>query len=204
MPRSTIVALYLALIAFSPQASGQEKTVILFGAAHSSKAVMQRCYPGLRVIPYSEGEQAWPQLVKEINGAPGRKYVVAGHSSASVFAERVGRKITRPAQMRLVLLDGYGANDVQRRVETDCWYARGPQGQESLNASSMKRQGGACNQRLSRTYALKAEHCRTSWCLHFALVNRNAPAELAVGSWASRGYENCRPFLDWIDPPQDR
>jgi|GEM_PF-6139575 len=171
--------------------------VVLFGAAYTTKAGMDACNSRIRNIPWAEAEATVPKLAAEINANPEQAYVIAGHSSAAAHAEHVALKVKNPDQIKLVLLDGYGHEGVQKKVHTTCWYGVDGRGGESLNAGTMK---AVCKQARSHIETYKAPHCAGLWCLHFALVNEAAPADLRAGTWARRGYENCRGNAKWTNP----
>jgi len=166
--------------------------VILFGGVGSATSSMAKCFPGFLVYSNDEAEGKLDEILREIDSHPGQKYIVAGHSSGAVHAERVGRKVRNPDQIKLVLLDGYGDEKVQDRVkDSSCWYAmRGNSG--SLNSESMKK---ICKH--PKKY--EDDHCNTAWCLHFSLVNSNAPADLRQGTFRAQGYANCKANLRWVN-----
>lgn len=169
--------------------------VVLFGAEASSQRGMDSCGGNIRNIPWANGRQMVDVIAREINANPSQEWVIAGHSSASVNAEHVALKVKNPNQIKLVLLDGYGHNGVQEKVDTTCWYGVNSRGGLSLNASTMK---SVCTRARSHLKAYTAPQCGGQWCSHFSLVNKNAPADLVTNNWGSRGYENCRANTAWI------
>ena len=184
--------------------------VIFFGGFRATAAQMKCWADGVTIpnadvtaIPYPAGATykqnraiermgMYQSLKKEIQANPNRKFEVAGHSSGSQYANQLVEWMLQngvPAEnIHLVNLDGFRAPpSLQSKVKTDCWSASSGRLQSNNFKSECKR--------------FQAPTCRTQWCLHFSLVNKEAPSNLQGGSdFVQRGYDkkNCQTNVDWI------
>jgi basic membrane lipoprotein Med (substrate-binding protein (PBP1-ABC) superfamily) len=115
---------------------------------------------------------------------------IVGHSSGCAIANAVDRGLKDHANVVLVALDGFGPDRKQlARSSTQVWAAE-CDGVTSRNYKALK---GAVGGRL-KVYT--ASSCKTSWALHFSLVNA-AANDSAVQSIAT-GYAQCRANLVWL------
>ena len=115
---------------------------------------------------------------------------IVGHSSGCAIANSVDRKLKDHSRVVLVSLDGFVPDSKQRaRMNTQVWAAE-CQGRKSRNYAGSK---GVVGGRL-KVYS--ATNCKTSWALHFSLVNAGAN-DAAVKSIAT-GYARCRANLIWM------
>lgn len=212
-PKQIVMAVLLLLTA--PAAFGEPVEVVFFGGHASTPAQMQCWEKGARAengsrsddnfrgIAYPagahysqqaalEGSRAEVQkIVDEINSHPTKRYVIAGHSSGAAISNRVASLVKNPRQIDLVNLDGFAPSSaLQERVgSSTCWYAVNPAlARSSLNASSMR----GCRS----SAKIQSSSCVTPMCLHFALVNKGAPAQLR--NYRAEGYTSCRTNLDWL------
>lgn len=140
----------------------------------------------------------------QIKSSPNRAFVVVGHSSGGGVAAAVveqaggGRK-----NVRLIILDdgirtfkpppGF---DPARQVE--CWSA--------VDGSVAALVRGPTRASCKNYRELRSSSCRTPYCLHFALVNLNAPADLSrdtafvvSANGTTGGYRNLKVNLSWLD-----
>lgn len=144
-------------------------------------------------------------IAGQIKATPNRTFVVVGHSSGGGVAAAVvqeaggGRK-----NVRLIVLDDGIANnfkpppgfDTARQVE--CWSAVSG----SLGSLDRVPTRASCK----NYHEMRASSCRTPFCLHFALVNLNAPPDLnkdtafvVAPNGTTGGYRNLRVNLSWLD-----
>ncbi|MGZ3742019.1 MAG: hypothetical protein ACXVB9_21770 [Bdellovibrionota bacterium] len=186
---------------------------VIFVGGYRATAAQMRCWeagaskaatPGVfqfRGIPYpanagSSAEEAVAgaaatikEILREINAHPGRRYIIAGHSSGAAIANNIAVRASHPSRIRQGILDGF----VSPRVENStCWGAIGADGKTSRNYTAEVTCGAGF-----RVY--QDQHCGadSAWCLHFSLVNKSAPANLA--DYAVHGYDGCDSNLDWLN-----
>lgn len=211
--------MFLALLVALAQNAQAVTHVVYFGGYAATAPQMQCWQQGAEAQPefasYSFEAHAYPAgagadkasaiqkgartiaaVVAEIDNNPGVHFVVAGHSSGAALSDRVAELVKNPAQIELVALDGFAPSPaLQKRVNSRCIYAYSTsvKGLASLNAASMQN-----NCMVSHAYA--DAHCRTSWCLHFSLVNEVAPPNLSASTFKAHGYDGCRTNLSWLKP----
>ncbi|MGZ3710390.1 MAG: hypothetical protein ACXVBE_01485 [Bdellovibrionota bacterium] len=194
-PFSICTKFFLACLAFSLANEAMAgPSIFLFGGATSTKSQVQGCYPAAKVeafgYPPAGGEMG--RVIATINANPDRKFIVAGHSSGAKYANRVASQVKNPSRITLVDLDGYAPRSVPKAVHRVCWKAVNGSKLASRNAPSMA-QSNNCE--VVKTYT--SATCKTRWCLHFALVNKNVPGNLNDRSWITQGYKSCSANLDW-------
>ena len=184
--------------------------IVYFGGYGSTSANMKCWADGIpesegqiSVLPYPVGAssgrnrdiektRAYQDLQKFIRENPNQSFKVGGHSSGSQYANQLVEWMLRvgvsPKNIELSNLDGFRASESLRsKVKWKCWSATN--GRIYSNNYS------------SDCQLYKAPHCQTKWCLHFSLVNKTAPKDLAGGSdFIRRGYDkkNCQSNLVWI------
>ena len=214
--RSRRVFIVLISLLWSGSAHA-DANVILFGGYAASRAQMDCWEKGARQnpafqgyffrgIPYpsksanvstavNDGASVIRKLADEINRNRGTRYIIAGHSSGAALANRTAEMVKDPSRIVLVDLDGYPASaSLQQKVQTTCWYAVNSRtGLPSRNAASMKQ--------CVRSAFHSNTTCNTDWCLHFALVNTKAPANLG-SDFKKNGYNGCGTNLDWLHQNQ--
>lgn len=209
------IFIFAILITSSFNAFADTVEVVFFGG-HASSPEQMRCWEkgaraessrqhdyNFRGVAYPAGAHYSRQaalsgsraevqrLVNEINANPNKRYVIAGHSSGAAISNQVASLVKNPRQIDLINLDGFApSRELQDRVgSSKCWYAVNPgSGGTSLNAGSMR----GCRNSAKVTSAT----CRTSMCLHFAMVNSGAPATLS--NYRKDGYNSCRTNLEWL------
>lgn len=191
------IALFLFLV-FAPLCeAGELPIVYLFGGVASQKKQMDRCTgQQFRNIPISRGSAGVNEVLKEIKSHPDQRYVVAGHSSGAKFSKRLGWKLKGRdnKNVRIISLDGYAPDGLNRFVRTQCWIATNGGRKRSINAKYMS------VDRCGEVKRYEAPHCKTGWCLHFSLVNIRAPVYLNGSTFASDGYSKCVANTAWANP----
>lgn len=180
---------------FSLSVFAADKPIVyLFGGVGATAEAMNTCGNDFRNIGYEEGLAQVKKIVKEINAHPDQKYIIAGHSSGAAYANSVAAGVKNSDQIKLVDLDGYAPIGLQERLKNSvCWYAENGRGDYSKNADSMR-------ENCRHVKVFRAPHCKTSWCLHFALVNQRTPANLVGKTFRAHGYDNCVTNLEWTQP----
>jgi hypothetical protein len=186
------------VLAFSlvPLFAMAEAKVIFFGGATSQTKVLESCFPGFRNSGYSPGAGV-AAAIQEINAHPDQQYLIVGHSSGAANANRTamgrggGKKSTplvNPSRITVIDLDGEAPIAVPKSIKRVCWNAAGGKSGklQSPNYSVMTTSNGC-----GEVHTYKDAHCSSSWCLHFSLVNPNAPADLrngvCKGKWVKVG-----------------
>jgi alpha-beta hydrolase superfamily lysophospholipase len=130
------------------------------------------------------------KAVSSITSSGADRIVIVGHSSGCAIANAVDHALADHDKVSLVALDGFAPDRAQlARPGTQVWAAE-CNGVESRNHASLKGVVG------SRLKIYKATGCRSSWALHFSLVNA-AASDASVKSIAT-GYVNCRANLMWL------
>ena len=115
---------------------------------------------------------------------------IVGHSSGCAIANAVDSSLKDHKNVRLVALDGFAPGRHQlARVDTQVWAATCGN-EKSRNYTALKKAVG------SRLQVYAATDCKTSWALHFSLVNAAASDRL-VKNIAS-GYAQCKANLMWL------
>ena len=145
----------------------------------------------------SGGSATLRKLAAEINAHPGKRYVIAGHSSGAALSNRLAELVDDPKRIDLVNLDGFAPSaQLQKKVGSSvCWYAKGANGLMSRNAGSMK-----SNCKVSK--AVRNNNCTSAWCLHFGVINNKVPGNLSGATFRSQGYRGCDSNTDWL-PAKD-
>jgi hypothetical protein len=190
------------VVLFGGYASSNQQMLCWAGGAKTNSSYSGYDFKGVAYPPgagasrdaaVSAGRSRINMLVNDINAHPGRKYIIAGHSSGAALANEAARLVRDPSQIELVDLDGFRAsNAIQRRVRTTCVYAVNQSGLPSRNAPSME----SC----ARPKMYRDHHCKTKWCLHFSVVNTVAPANLSSSTFKRDGYKGCGTNLSWLRP----
>lgn len=175
--------------------------VVLFGGVGSTPAAMAPCYPHYLTLSESQTPDQYIQcLATQIDQSVGDQFIVAGHSSGTVFAEKLAKRVVHKEKIRLVRLDGYGDPGAQKGVKTTCWYAENPDLHlKGPNAGSMLN-SSICPQP-AHTY--KTAHCRTPLCLHLAMINENVPPDIQRNDQVIPSFKQCAGNMSWVneDPP---
>ena len=184
------------LLLVAPIARASDNKIFLFGGVASRKAEISSCYRDPRYTNFGyPAEDQVAKVVAEINNHPDKAYTIAGHSSGAQYANMVAQQVENPERITLVDLDGFAPRNVPAAVKRVCWKAVNGKGLSSRNAGSMTA-GNNCQ--IVKTHLAPA--CRTKWCLHFSLVNPNAPEDLNSATWRTHGYRDCTPNLEWLEP----
>jgi hypothetical protein len=115
---------------------------------------------------------------------------LVGHSSGCAIANAVDRGLKDHSKIVLVALDGFAPDRNQlARPGTQVWAAE-CDGVKSRNYNALKKVVGG------QLKVYPATNCKTSWALHFSLVN-SAANDKAVTSIRT-GYAGCRANLAWM------
>ncbi len=142
-------------------------------------------------------------VADRLRAMPGRRIVVAGHSSGAALAVSTVSRVGQGDRIKLISLDA--GIDTERPpdpgffpiTDLECWSA----------ASGNERSHGygraetLCRDRF---FVLRTTGCSTPVCLHYALVNRRPPADLtfkqsrALTDGISGGYADFSVNLDWL------
>lgn len=195
--------------------TADETEVIYFGGYGATQAQMD-CWAGgakslnynITALPYPSGAPAgynraiertskYQRLLQQIKAHPNKKYKVGGHSSGSQYANNLVQWMLNngvpAANIELSNLDGFKApSNLRSKVKWQCWSATNGR----INSNNYS----------SECKILKTTRCQTKWCLHFMLVNSEAPNNLSGGGdFIRRGYakNNCQSPTDWIDSTPD-
>jgi pimeloyl-ACP methyl ester carboxylesterase len=139
-----------------------------------------------------------------IADSPNQPFIIVGHSSGAALAAAVVERIRDRRNVRLVILDdGVDEGFTPPRgfnllTQVECWSV--------ANGSLSSFNRGATMAFCRNYHELLARGCRTDVCLHFAIVNLNAPPDLnddtafATGrSGGTGGYQNLKVNLSWLD-----
>lgn len=161
---------------------------IYFGGVGAQSKITKGCYPQLNNYGYPVSGASLAALITKINKDPNAKFTLVGHSSGARYSNYLAARVKNPGRITVVALDGFAPRGLPKAVNTVCWKANNGRGVSSRNAGSMAK-GNGC--KIVKTQV--AKRCETPWCLHFALVNTNAPARLNGGNFISSGYNSCRP-----------
>jgi hypothetical protein len=135
---------------------------------------------------------------------PSRTFIVVGHSSGGGLAAAVVESVPNGRNVRMVILDD-GVDDgftpppnFDPAKQVECWSTVNSR-LESFNHDDTK---DFC----SNYHELRAESCRTAYCLHFAILNRTPAPDLSQATaftlnktGVSGGYQNLRINLGWLD-----
>ncbi len=134
------------------------------------------------------------KAVAAIKASKADKIYIVGHSSGCANANAVDKALKDTSKVKLVALDGFAPEKVQRdRSNTQVWAA--------VNGAFISRNHkdlkDLLGNKLEEFHARK--DCTTKWALHFSLVNANAsdsvvkepPHHLATG------YAQCKANLCW-------
>lgn len=211
--------LVVAMVVPSASARAQQPaTVVFFGgyqASASDVASWRNAAQGhprygsefrFEAVPYPSGASAREssavekgrgtieRYARRIADEPGRQWVVVGHSSGAALAAAVVERVRDPGRILLIILDdgidtGFrppSGFDPDRQMA--CWSA------VNARLASFNRDA---TRRLCRNYReIERADCSTRMCLHFKLVNDNAPSGLAR---PVAGYVQVSPFLEWLE-----
>jgi hypothetical protein len=211
-----MIKLYLLSFLLSVHAAAAEPTTLFyFGGFGATQAQVNQWKEGassigiVHVYPYPAGANSSAEsavavgrasildAVNKINALESGRIVVVGHSSGSALSKAVARQVQDPQKIELVSLDGFfiDAGLRSRVKKASCWYAENRvTGLQSNNAGSMRGNCGSSAKKYNDN-----SHCRAQWCLHFSLVNKNAPADLGGGGdFMRRGYLNNVSNLEWL------
>lgn len=195
----------------APEESAANTEVIYFGGYGATDAQVT-CWAGgvkgssenVTAIQYPPGAPSglnraverlpkYKKLLQDIKANPNRKFKVAGHSSGSQYANNLVEWMldngVPAANIELSNLDGFKASSSLRaKVKWQCWSATNGR----INSNNYS----------TECKILKTNRCQTKWCLHFMLVNSEAPNDLSGGGdFIRRGYarSNCQSPRDWIE-----
>lgn len=167
---------------------------VFVGGVGSQSSTLRACFPGMQTFGLSDAQERVSTIAASLNQllAAGEKVKIVGHSTGATVAEHIALKIKPEyrANIELVELDGIGSLKTQLAIpNSSCWYAVGKSGARSRNASSMVQ--------CKHPHPISNNTCHTQWCLHFALVNPNVPANLNGGTFRYQGYSGCGGSIGW-------
>ena len=141
------------------------------------------------VSTFTKGGQ-FASAVAAIQGSGADLIYLVGHSSGCAIANAVDRGLKDHSKVVLVALDGFGPDGKQlARANTQVWGAKCGDAR-SMHYEKLKKLAGA------QFHDYEATNCKTSWALHFSLVN--AGARDGVVKNIATGYANCRANLAWL------
>lgn len=127
--------------------------------------------------------------VSRITSSTADKIYIVGHSSGCAIANDVDNALPPSDKVSLVALDGFAPSGRQLlRPSTQVWAAVCG-GVKSRNHDSLRSV-------TSHLRIYNATNCRSSWALHFSLVNA-AATDTIVTSIAT-GYSHCWANLCWM------
>ena len=128
------------------------------------------------------------KAVDAIKGSAADTIYIVGHSSGCAIANAVDQALNDHDRVALVALDGFAPGGTQRsRASTQVWAAECGDA-VSLHHKALKELLGG------ELKIYTATNCKTSWGLHFSLVNANADSKTTI----SNGYKGCRANLCWL------
>jgi hypothetical protein len=131
---------------------------------------------------------------KDGNTDPVETIFLVGHSSGGAIANAVDAAVGVDAHIVLVILDGSMPSDSQlSRTDTQVWGAM-CDGVTSLNFPGSAK---------GRRKVFHATNCKTTWALHFSIVNANANDSMfdPKGDFSvniPKGYTNCAANLGFL------
>jgi hypothetical protein len=163
-----------------------------FGGVGSTQRGTSSCYPNMETFGYPAANSV-KSVVAAINASPNEPVTLVGHSSGASYVNQIASQVKNPGRITLVSLDGFTPKGVPKSVNRTCWKATNGHGTWSKNAQYMTTANGCGT---VKTFTLP--HCETAWCLHFALVNLNAPKDLSAKNFIQHGYDNCKPNRNWL------
>lgn len=188
-------------------------SVLFFGGYHATQtdvnvwqgsAQAQDPYTDFQVFPWPSGasSDAYSAVTTFTQSGQFRKAMAAiestdsdliflvGHSSGCAIANAVDRALKDHDNIVLVALDGFCPDRKQlARATTQVWAAECG-GVKSRNYNGLKNLVG------SQLNVYYATDCKTSWALHFSLVNEAATD--ATVKAIRTGYAQCRANLAWL------
>lgn len=142
-------------------------------------------------------------VADRLRAMPGRRVVVAGHSSGAALAVSTVSRVGQGDTIKLISLDA-GINTERPPdpgffpiTNLECWSA--VSGDEQ--SFGYRRTQTLCT---SRFFVLRTSRCSTPICLHYALINRTPAPDLtfkqsrALTDGVSGGYANLSVNLDWL------
>lgn len=142
-------------------------------------------------------------VADRLRAMPGRKIVVAGHSSGAALAVSTVSRIGTSDDLKLISLDA-GINTALPPApgfypinHLECWSAESGE----TRSFGYDRAQALCKDRF---FVVRAPACRTAVCLHYALVNRRPAADLTfqrsrlIEHGISGGYVDFAVNLDWL------
>jgi pimeloyl-ACP methyl ester carboxylesterase len=142
--------------------------------------------------------------VREIRAAPDTAFIVVGHSSSASTAARVVEQLPNRRNIKLVILDD-GVDEgfvppagFDPKTQVECWSV--------VNGTLHSFNRGPTMAFCRNYHEIQAPACRTEVCLHFAIVNQGAAADLTeqvafsrLADGSTGGYRNLKPVLVWLD-----
>ncbi len=131
-------------------------------------------------------------ISQEINNLPHKKIILAGHSSGSLMAIEISKRL-KNKDITLVSIDGFApTNLAPAHIPHTCWTATHGK-VRSLNYSSAM----TCK----NIYIYKDTKCTSSMCLHFELINLSSAAlNITSKNFKQLGYTNLQLNLIWLNP----
>lgn len=148
--------------------------------------------PAMRASP-PIAQRLTMQMRKMLHDNGQQKFLLVGHSSGSVIATEVANRAPLSAVVGLLILDGFTPKPaIQALVPVVCWSAVNGKDRKlvSFNQTGM--------QSCPVHHEFVAKGCKTQMCLHFSLVNLNAPAKLNEKNYAKQGFAKLKPNLAWL------
>lgn len=122
-----------------------------------------------------------------------RQKIIVGHSSGAAYANNVAQRLLADgvANWQLVVLDGFRPDiHLLEHAGTQCWSAECGD-VRSLNYYALNT--------APHFQAYQAMGCKSTWALHFSLVNRAASDDRVKN--IATGYADCIANLIWLDQP---
>jgi pimeloyl-ACP methyl ester carboxylesterase len=226
--RWALLALMATTSAASATAPKAKATVIFFAGYASTETDTQRWRDAAQATPpygqafdfeavpyppnttYVErdalvaGRRTIDATARKIASAPNRSFIIAGHSSGAALAAAVAERSRGRTNVKLIVLDdgvdeGFAPpRGFEPATQIECWSV--------ANGKLVSYNRDAARAFCGNYHEFAAKGCRTDVCLHFAIVNLNAAADLtyetafAVGrDGGTGGYQNLKVNLSWLD-----
>ncbi|GEP00967.1 hypothetical protein GCM10007887_09720 [Methylobacterium haplocladii] len=142
-------------------------------------------------------------VANRLRAMPGRRIVVAGHSSGAALAVSTVSRIGTSETIKLISLDAGINTELPPALgffpitHLECWSAAAG----DVLSFGYRRAQALCKDSL---FVLRTTRCNTPICLHYSLVNRGADADLTfkqsrvLDHGISGGYANFSVNLDWL------